>query len=109
MSFCIKCGEECIENENYCSKCGNDNSDQAIALNNLDQSKYNNLAVSAFTLSLVSMFITFFGVLPIIAIISSIFAVINVSKTKEKGKGIAIAGICIGCVTLASAIIFIIF
>jgi len=69
----------------------------------------NDNALIGFILSLVSVPISLFGIVPIISLIFSIKGLSEVNRTGEKGKGLAIAGIMIStvCIIAVSIILFI--
>ncbi len=108
--YCGNCG---FRNENdaiYCSNCGslmNGTINHNNTSNNnmvTDQSNnYNTLAIVGFALSLIS-FTSF--IRSIAAIVISAIGLSNISKSKEKGTGLAIAGIIIGALSIVISIFF---
>lgn len=71
--------------------------------NNNTQPSTNSLAISGFVVSLVSLFINLAG---IVGLIGTIFSAIGLaqSKKKGKGKGLAIAGLIIGIISIVYGI-----
>ena len=100
---CDKCGSEIDGSAKFCPNCGakieatekaervevvetvirNNNT-----INTTTEAEYNALAIIGFILA-------FIPKIWVISLIISIIALVQISKTKEKGKGLAIAGIAI--------------
>lgn len=95
--YCSECGNQLEENVSFCDKCG---ANTAIAKKpNLT----NILAVIGLILAGVSLLLNFWGIVGIAAVILSSLGLVQISKTGEKGKGIAIAGISIGAFSIVYA------
>lgn len=59
-------------------------------------SKYSMTCIAGFVISLASLLINFFGLVGIIGLVVSILGLVQVNRDGGKGKGMAIAGICVG-------------
>lgn len=117
---CDKCGSEVDSNAKFCPNCGakieptekaervevveatvKDNSDNKV---NNTEIGYNVMSIVGFVLSFIP--ITKFR---LVALVISIIALVQISKTKEKGKGLAIAGIAISSLIVIYGLIALIF
>lgn len=117
---CDKCGSEVDSNVKFCPNCGakieptekaervevveatvKDNSDNKV---NNTEIGYNVMSIVGFVLSFIP--ITKFR---LVALVISIIALVQISKTKEKGKGLAIAGIAISSLIVIYGLIALIF
>lgn len=67
--------------------------------NNNTQGSTNSLAVAGFVVSLCSLLINFAGIVGLVGTILSAIGLAQV-KTKGKGKGMAIAGLIIGIISI---------
>ena len=104
---CDKCGSEIDGSANFCPNCGakieatekaervevvetviRNNNTNNNTINTTTEAGYNALAIIGFILA-------FIPKIWVISLIISIIALVQISKTKEKGKGLAIAGIAI--------------
>lgn len=117
---CKKCGNKLNEEDKFCQQCGSNVEESNITSNNNVQSDnnqndavntksgYNPSAIGGFVCSLVGLII--FGiVMGIIAISLGIAAKQHFKVfTNEKGEGLAIAAIIIGCIDIVFPIISII-
>ena len=131
--YCTKCGNVVNENDNFCGYCRNSLNNNIEQMNNqnminngvnsvnqdmnqtqsinnsqnINTVKTNGLAITGFIMSIASP--TFCcGLLSLSSLIVSIIGLIKVNKTKENGKGLAIAGIIISAVTILAYILYII-
>lgn len=117
---CDKCGSEVDSNVKFCPNCGakieptekaervevveatvKDNSDNKV---NNTEIGYNVMSIVGFVLSFIP--ITKFR---LVALVISIIALVQISKTKEKGKELAIAGIAISSLIVIYGLIALIF
>ena len=117
---CDKCGSEVDSNVKFCPNCGakieptekaervevveatvKDNSGNKV---NNTEIGYNVMSIVGFVLSFIP--ITKFR---LVALVISIIALVQISKTKEKGKGLAIAGIAISSLIVIYGLIALIF
>lgn len=131
--YCTKCGNVVNENDNFCGYCRNSlnsnisqinnqgevnnnvnqNMNQTQSINSVNNSqninnvKTNSLAITGFIMSIASPAL-FCGLLSLPSLIISIIGLVKVNKTKENGKGLAIAGIIISTVTILAYILYII-
>jgi len=60
--------------------------------------KMNALALTGFILGLASIFLSWIGIIPILAIIFSAIGIDQTKKKKEKGKELAIIGLILGII-----------
>ncbi|MBQ9765618.1 MAG: DUF4190 domain-containing protein [Lachnospiraceae bacterium] len=67
--------------------------------------KTNGLAIAGMVVSIVGLFISFYGVIPLVGVILSAVALKQIPTTGDKGKGMAIAGLVCGIVGLAWAVL----
>lgn len=107
--YCSKCGKEYGEGVQFCPYCGQASTDTVKYFANHKEEKYNVCAIVGFVLSLVSLFLSFGGVLPLASLIVSAVGVKQTKERNEKGSGHAIAGVVIGAVCLIFALIVTIF
>lgn len=96
--FCSNCGKELNEGVNFCSNCGEAISKETkeVVVSNYESENTNSLAIAGFVTAMVSLFLNFWGIVGIIATVLSAVAIGQVNRIKEKGKGLAIAGVIIG-------------
>ncbi len=103
--YCPNCGKEVNENAVICVNCG-------VSLNGknnvVNGNKNNSLAVAGFVTSIVSLIINLWGIVGLLALILSVIGLVQISNNKEKGKGLAIAGIIIGAFSIVYAAVIII-
>ena len=59
----------------------------------MESKKTNTYALVGFVLGMVSFFLAFWGIVPIVGIVFSALALAKIDVEKEKGKGLAIAGL----------------
>ena len=102
--FCVECGNILSENDTSCPNCGcptirqTNSISNGNSINNNNETKTNSMAVGGFITAMVSLLLNFWGIVGIVATILSgigLNQIIN-DKYSEKGKGLAIAGLCIG-------------
>ena len=103
--FCIKCGKQLEEGTSFCPSCGT--SQESIATPPVSNSyqpqesaSTNTMAIVGFVVSIISLLINFWGIIGIAATILSVLGYINSSKNGQKGKGLALAGIIIGAISI---------
>lgn len=95
--FCTNCGAELNDDQDICVKCGKM---VKKSNNNASNEKKNNMATTGFVIALVSLIINFGG---IVGLLATIFSAIGLAKVKEfegNGKGLAIAGLIIGIISI---------
>lgn len=63
--------------------------------------KTNGLAIAGMVLGIVGMFLSFWGIVPLLAVILSGVALKQIAENGDKGKGMAIAGLVLGIIGLA--------
>ena len=131
--YCPRCGNVVNENYNFCGYCRNSLNNNIEQMNNqnmvnnsvnsvnqdMNQTqsinnsqninivKTNTFAITGFIMSIASPTLCC-GLLSLPSLIISIIGLVKVNKTKEKGKGLAIAGIIISLLTILAYILYII-
>ncbi len=60
----------------------------------------NTFAITGFVLALISLLLNFWGIMGILATVFSAIALSKIATSNEKGKGMAIAGLIIGIVSI---------
>ena len=107
MSFCGQCGTQ-VGDGAFCPSCGNRTDGAAVATAGgppavppSQPRKTNALAIASFVLSLMCG--------SILSVVLGHVALSQIRKTNEGGRGLAIAGLVIGYITLVLGIIFLIF
>ena len=103
-NFCQNCGAKLNENQVICVKCG-----AAVKEVKYDESinqKTNSLAVAGFITAMISLLLNFWGIVGIIATILSGVALSQLgSRPEEKGKALAIIGLCVGIISVIYGVI----
>ncbi len=111
--FCVNCGNELKEDQDFCTKCGKKISSNVQTNGNINEQtspKNNSYALTGFILGLISMFcINLFGIVGLLAIIFSSVGLSQINKTHEDGKGMAIVGLVLGIIGLIVGIILTLF
>ena len=134
--YCPKCGNVVNENDNFCGYCRNSLNNNIEQMNNqnminnsvnsvnqdmnqtqnfssinnsqnINTVKTNTFAITGFIMSIASPALCC-GLLSLPSLIVSIIGLVKVNKTKENGKGLAIAGIIISAITIFVYILYII-
>ena len=102
--YCKICGNQISENSSFCGNCG-------ASMNNdiLTQKtqQTNMLSIIGLIVAGISIFLNFWGVVGIAAVILSTVALIQINKSGEKGKSMAICGISIGAFSILYGFIII--
>lgn len=71
---------------------------------NLEQkAPYNKMCLIGLVISVISLFLKFWGIVGIAGVIVSVLGLINCKATNEKGKVLAIVGIAIGAYSIIYA------
>ena len=117
---CDKCGSEVDSNVKFCPNCGAkiEPTEKAERVEVVEATvkdnsgnKVNNTEIGYNVMSIVG-FVLSFILIPkfcLVALVISIIALVQISKTKEKGKGLAIAGIAISSLIVIYGLIALIF
>lgn len=103
---CDKCGSEVDSNAKFCPNCGAkiEPTEKAERVEVVEATvkdnsgnKVNNTEIGYNVMSIVGFVLSFIPISKfwLVALVISIIALVQISKTKEKGKGLAIAGIAI--------------
>ena len=95
--YCKTCGNEINDNAIICPKCGCPTKETTSSTTNepTETKKINILCIIGFVLSLISLFLSLYGIVPIASLVLSIIGVVQAGKKGEKLKGLGIAGICV--------------
>lgn len=93
--FCSNCGKELDANSNFCPECGNQVNGIVTPITTVSD-KTNSLAIAGFVTALISLFLNFWGIVGIVATVLSAVAIPQTGERKEKGRGIAVAGLIVG-------------
>ena len=94
--FCPNCGAELQDEQDICVKCGK----MVKKNNNQASNNKNTLATTGFVIAIVSLFINYAGV---VGLVATIISAIGLTKSKNyngAGKGLAIAGLIIGIISI---------
>ena len=100
---CDKCGSEIDGSAKFCPNCGAkiEATEKAERVEVVETVIRNNNTINTTTeagynaLAIIGFILAFIPKIWVISLIISIIALVQISKTKEKGKGLAIAGIAI--------------
>ena len=109
--YCGNCGNELSSDSKFCTYCGaqinevvetevveeNETSEVTVKT---DETKTNGFAIAGFVLALVSLFINLWGLIGILAVIFSGIGISCTGPNKEKGRGLAVAGLIIGIISV---------
>ena len=98
--YCKKCGNKLVEDSVFCDKCGTNTPASSSAQTNI-------LAVVGLIVAGISIFLNFAGIVGIAAVVLSSLGLMQINKTGEKGKGMAITGISIGAFSVIYGFIMI--
>lgn len=104
--FCSNCGQEIKANSKFCINCGAQigEIEEVTDTNTNEINKTNGFAIAGFVVSICSLMIPTIGVGGILSIVFSSIALGKTGKGKEKGKGLAIAGLVIGIIALLAGL-----
>ena len=94
--FCTNCGAELNDEQDICVKCGK----MVKKSNNSSNENKNTMAITGFVIAIVSLFLNFGG---LVGLAATRCSGIGLSKSKEfdgNGKGLAIAGLVIGILSI---------
>ena len=114
--YCSGCGKEIEEEVQYCPHCGKNLrvqpsetavEQQAEKPRQNKEIKINTLSIIGFVISLISLFLNFFGIVGIGAVIVSVIALMQIKEKNENGKGFALTGVIVGSVSVLYAFIII--
>ena len=110
MAFCTKCGKEVTGS--FCTNCGNavngTQSQSQMAYQTqrpVTEQKLNVMALVGFILGCVSLFLNFWGIVGILALVFSIVGLTQINNTGGKGKGFAVTGIILGAIGVVWGVI----
>lgn len=99
--FCANCGNNIEEGASFCGKCGSSiGTTGNVIVNNNNMLPTHGIITAGFVLGIVGL-ITYFTLVP--SILAVIFSLNGLKKVKEgtsAGKGLAMAGLIMGCISL---------
>ena len=106
--FCKNCGVKLEENARFCPNCGANQKEETVIENRQAEytpeykkaPSYNTMAIVGFVISLISLFLNFFGLVGIAAVITSVIGLNKINTSYENGKALAIIGIVIGAASV---------
>ena len=107
--FCEKCGSEIPENSAFCVKCGAKNINLQTPSNKVQEVK-NNDGIASIVVGILGLFFDSYIFLPILSTVAVCIGIRGAKKSEknDKGEGTSIAGLTIGVVGIADAILTII-
>ena len=101
--FCKHCGNELNEDVLFCDKCGAKKTSEG------ETPQTNIFALIGVIIAGISIFLNFWGIVGIAAVIISSIGLVQINKNQEKGKNLAIIGISIGAFSILYAFILLLF
>jgi hypothetical protein len=107
VMFCKVCGKEINDSAVICPHCGC-RTTQEIQQVNSTPNGTSAAAVLGFILSLVSLFLSLYCIVPVLGIIFSGVGMSATSRGEKSGKGFAVAGLVISIISLILNIILLI-
>ena len=109
--FCPKCGTENTTNSKFCPNCGESmgevTTNNAVVVNAGE--KTSGLAVAGFVTGLSSLLINIMG---LVGLVDTILSAVGLTKTgpgKDKGRGMAVAGLILGILSVIYGVFQIIY
>lgn len=105
MAYCKHCGKEIDDKAVVCIYCGCATNDTEVSSGNVQHSKSsdnnsNMMSVVGLVISCVSLIVALFGTVAIGGIIVSTIGLVKSKQKNGAGKGMAIAGIIVGGLSL---------
>lgn len=117
-NFCTQCGNELDNNIKFCPNCGTKTTEPIIEsdltnqqtfcnVNNnvIQKAPHNSMSILGLVISIISLFINFWGAVGMAGLILSILGLLQIDKTKENGKALSVIGIIIGVFSVFYAFI----
>ena len=100
--YCRNCGKEM--EENFCANCGTAVNNEHPPLYETNRQPYmgetkqnlNTMALVSFVISCISIFLNFWGIVGIVAVVFSVVGFVQTNNSNERGRGFAIAGMILG-------------
>lgn len=104
--FCKTCGKEVNDRAIICPNCGCalDNTTIQESVSEKKKKKLNVLSLVGFILSLVSLLLDLWGTVAIAGLVCSVIGIVQIKNAEQKGRGFAIAGICVSVGSLIYAV-----
>ena len=106
-NFCPSCGEKNTTDSKFCPNCGA--TFTSSVNNNVDTNTYSGIAVAGFVTGLSSLLINFMGLVGLVATILSAVGLTKTGEGKQKGKGMAVAGLIVGIISVIYGIFQIVY
>lgn len=106
-NFCPNCGEKNTTNSKFCPNCGN--KFVSNVNNSVDRNTYSGIAIAGFVTGLSSLLINFMGLVGLVATILSAVGLTKTGETKQKGRGMAVAGLILGIISVIYGVFQIIY
>lgn len=106
--FCKNCGKQITDGSVFCPNCGADTEVNKYLYQPVSKQKYNTMSIIGLVVAGISLLLNFWGIVGIAATVISLIALLQIGKSCEKGKGMAIAGIAIGGFSIVFGVIQII-
>lgn len=116
MPFCTKCGQEYTEGDKFCTHCGNslqnNNSQRPTkpvslnSLNNQVQTNGNDDS-TGLIIGILSLVFSLSGFLTLVGFILGIVG-LSKNRTNKVGRGLSLAGLIIGILSIIGTIIYIV-
>lgn len=111
--YCRSCQKELEPSVKFCPHCGAsvyDNAENtitydytgsdAVAYEQSISTRTNSLAIAGFVLSIVSLFLSLWGITAIMGILFSAMGLHRINNSNEQGRALAYAGIVIGILSI---------
>lgn len=99
--YCKNCGSQIDDGVAFCNRCGTSTSVTR------KENQTNVLSVVGMIVALISLLLNFWGIVGIAAVVLSYLGLVQINKTGEKGKGMALTGIAIGAFSIVYAFVMI--
>lgn len=108
-NYCSNCGKLLEPGVNFCSKCGKKlnqtqpiNNQQSVYLQppnmEVQNTKPDGLSTAGFVLGIISLFISLYGFIGLLALVLSCVGMAQTQKTDKKGRSRATTGIVLGII-----------
>lgn len=99
--YCHACGEQIEDGLHFCPRCGTQQPNTSVVpAQPANKTSTDVCSVVGFVVSLISLLINFWGIMGIVATVFSVIGLLHCNQNHAKGKGLAIAGIVIGTISI---------
>ncbi|MBO7208966.1 MAG: zinc-ribbon domain-containing protein [Clostridia bacterium] len=95
--YCENCGNLLEEKVQFCNKCGK----RVTVVNSQNQT--NLFSIVGLIVACISLFLNFWGIVGIAAVILSSIGLIQSNQARGQGRGVAITGILLGVLSIIYA------